>query len=233
MCLPRMARSLRIGGWPDWSRRGLARWEQAEPVKFHKFARWEQAEPGEFHKVALGLINGRIEVVSDHSYAETSGDRSRFIRDAVLVVGAEDVRRLASLRAAERDAKARFRGSHESHERTRLDHARHSANLTALYERHTACFNRLLHWRPPISGAERSALGYREALGWRLSHTIEVASRLRCNGSCRRPVGSTSGKRGPSLGGCVPSGRQGDFCARPGLAATRRSRSRRVCGRGP
>lgn len=158
-----------------------------EPVKFHKVARWEQAEPVKFHKVALGLLNGRIEVVSDHSYAETSGDRSRFIRDAVLVVGAEDVRRLASLRAAERDAKARFRGSHESHERTRLDHARHSANLTALYERHTACFNRLLHWRPPISGAERSALGYREALGWRLSHTIEVGSRLRCNGSCRRP----------------------------------------------
>lgn len=107
--------------------RGLARL-----VTHFRSTRWEQAEPVAFRKVALGLLNGRIEVVSDHSYAETSGDRSYFIRDAVLLVGSEDVRRLASLRAAERDAKARLR---EAQERTRLDHARHSANLMALYER--------------------------------------------------------------------------------------------------
>ncbi len=107
--------------------RGLARLATKGPL-----ARWEQAEPVEFRKVALGLLTSRIEVVSDYSYAETSGDRSYFIRDAVLLVGHEDVRRLASLRAAERDAKARLR---EAQERTRLDHARHSANLMALYER--------------------------------------------------------------------------------------------------
>jgi competence protein CoiA len=107
--------------------RGLARL-----VTKGLFARWEQAEPVEFHKVALGLLDGRVELVRERNYAETCGERSYFLREAVLLVGGEDVRRLASLKEAEREARTRFR---EIEERARLEHARRSANLKAFYER--------------------------------------------------------------------------------------------------
>lgn len=123
---------VRIEDAPFTADRGLARL-----VTKDRSARWEQAEPVEFHKVALGLLDGRIGMVSEHAYAETSGERSYFIGDAVLLVGRADIRRLASIREAERDAQARVR---EAQERQRLENAQYAANLTALYERQDRVF---------------------------------------------------------------------------------------------
>ena len=107
--------------------RGLARL-----VTQDESTRWEQAEPVEFHRVAVGLLDGRIEVATERHYAETSGERSYFIRDAVLLVGRDDVRKLASIKEAAREAKGRLR---EAEERLRLEQARRSVNLAAFYER--------------------------------------------------------------------------------------------------